>query len=93
MTKADIIETVNENVEDISKKKAGELVEAVFDLMKQTLVEGEDVKIPRFGNFTVREKKERTGRNPQTGKAMTISSRRVVSFKVSTILRDEVNEG
>ncbi len=93
MTKAELIEAVYENEEDISKKQAGELVEAMFDLMKRALVERKSLKISRFGNFMVREKKERPGRNPQTGETIEISARRVVSFKVSSVLKEEMNEG
>ncbi len=93
MTKVDLTEAVYENIEGISKKQAGELVEAVFDLMKQALVEGKSLKISRFGNFIVHEKKERPGRNPQTGETIEISARRVVGFKVSSILKEEMNEG
>ncbi|MCP4601857.1 MAG: integration host factor subunit alpha [Proteobacteria bacterium] len=92
MTKSDIIETVYENVENISKKQAGDLVETVFDLMKHTLLNGESLKISKFGNFIVREKNERIGRNPQSGETITISARRVVNFKASQVLREEINK-
>ncbi|MCP4603022.1 MAG: integration host factor subunit alpha [Proteobacteria bacterium] len=91
MTKAEIVEQVQDKIEGISKKKAGDLVEAVFDLMKQTLVKGESVKLSGFGNFAVSEKKERVGRNPQTGESLTISARHVINFQVSQVLRDEIN--
>ncbi|MCP4602376.1 MAG: integration host factor subunit alpha [Proteobacteria bacterium] len=93
MTKSDLIESVYENVEDLSKKQAGDLVEAVFDLMKQTLVKGESLKLSGFGNFIVHEKKDRVGRNPQTGERLTISARRVINFKVSQVLREDMNRG
>ncbi len=91
MTKADIIEQVHEQVKGLSKKQAGEYVEATFNLIKRTLIKGETVKLSGFGNFAVRQKNERVGRNPATGGLMTISKRRVVTFKVSPALRQRVN--
>ncbi len=92
MTKADIIERVHEQVKNLSKKQAAEYVEATFNLMKQTLVNGETVKLSGFGSFVIRQKKARVGRNPVTGGLMTIAQRRVVTFKVSPALRAQVNE-
>ena len=77
MTKAEIIDAVYEKVGGFSKKEAAEIVEAVFDTMKDVLAEGEKIKISGFGNFVVRAKKERIGRNPQTGAPIPISARRV----------------
>ena len=73
MTKADIIEAVYERVGGVSKKEAAEIVEAVFNCVKNTLARGEKIKISGFGNFIVRDKKARLGRNPQTGQEITIS--------------------
>ena len=83
MTKADIIEAVYEKVGGFSKKEAAEIVESVFNTIKETLEKGEKIKISGFGNFVVREKKARIGRNPQTGEEITISARRVLTFKPS----------
>ena len=91
MTKADIIEKVCEEVGGFSKKEAADVVEAVFELMKNTLAEGEKIKISGFGNFVVREKKARIGRNPQTGEEITISARRVLTFKPSQVLKNILN--
>ena len=74
MTKADIVEKVYEKI-GFSKKEASELVELIFGSLKDVLCSGEKVKISGFGNFLVREKKARTGRNPQTGAKITISER------------------
>ena len=90
MTKADIIEALHQKV-GYSKKEAADLVELVFDTIKETLSRGEKIKISGFGNFVVRDKKSRTGRNPQTGEAIEISARRVLTFKPSQVLREEVN--
>ena len=91
MTKAEIIDAVYEKVGGFSKKEAAEVVEAVFDTMKDVLAEGEKIKISGFGNFDVRQKKERTGRNPQTGEVIQISARRVLTFKASQVLKDALN--
>lgn len=91
MTKADIIEAVYEKVGGVSKKEAAELVETVFSTVKDTLERGEKIKISGFGNFIVREKKARVGRNPQTGEEITISARRVLTFKPSQVLKNALN--
>ena len=88
MTKADIIEAVYEKVGGFSKKEAAEIVESVFNQIKETLERGEKIKISGFGNFIVREKKARIGRNPQTGEEITISARRVLTFKPSQVLKN-----
>jgi integration host factor subunit alpha len=75
-----------------SKLEAADLVEQVFDSIKDSLEIGHDVKISGFGNFVLRDKRSRTGRNPQTGEAMEISSRRVMSFKVSQVLKEAINQ-
>ncbi len=91
MTKAEIIDAVYEKVGDFSKKDAAEIVEAVFDTMKEVLANGEKIKISGFGNFVVRAKKERVGRNPQTGDPIPISARRVLTFKPSQVLKMVLN--
>ena len=91
MTKAEIIDAVYEKVGGFSKKEAAEIVEAVFDTMKEVLADGEKIKISGFGNFVVRKKKERIGRNPQTGAPIPISARRVLTFKPSQVLKGVLN--
>ncbi len=90
MTKADIIERVYEKI-GFSKKEACELVEMVFGELKKNLCDGEKVKISGFGNFIIREKKSRVGRNPQTGDQITISARRVLTFRPSQVLKAMLN--
>jgi integration host factor subunit alpha len=90
MTKADIVEALYEKV-GFSKKEAADLVELVFDTIKSTLSTGQKIKISGFGNFVVREKRSRIGRNPQTGETIEISARRVLTFRPSQVLRAEVN--
>src|ERR1051325_8826635 len=90
MTKADIVEALYEKV-GFSKKEAADLVEMVFDTLKDTLAKGQKIKISGFGNFVVREKRSRVGRNPQTGETIEITARRVLTFRPSQVLRAEVN--
>ncbi|HYX93309.1 MAG TPA: integration host factor subunit alpha [Myxococcaceae bacterium] len=90
MTKADIIEGVYEKV-GFSKKESAEIVELVFDTVKETLERGDKIKISGFGNFQVRHKKARVGRNPQTGKEIEISARRVLTFRPSQVLKAALN--
>ncbi len=92
MTKADIVEALYDQV-GFSKKEAADLVELVFDTLKTTLAHGQKIKISGFGNFVVREKHSRVGRNPQTGESIEISARRVLTFRPSQVLRAEVNSG
>ena len=91
MTKAEIIDCVYEKVGGFSKKESAEVAEAVFDIMKDVLARGDKVKISGFGNFVVREKKRRIGRNPQTGEPIPISARRVLTFKPSQVLKNALN--
>jgi integration host factor subunit alpha len=90
MTKADIVEKVYEKI-GFSKKEASELVELVFNAIKSQLHEGEKIKISGFGNFIVRGKNERVGRNPQTGEQIKISARRVLTFRPSQVLKAMLN--
>src|SRR6266536_2356742 len=90
VTKADIIESVYEKV-GFSKKEAAEIVEMVFDTIKETLERGEKIKISGFGNFIVRDKKSRVGRNPQTGEEIEISARRVLTIRPSQVLKNALN--
>src|SRR5213080_2438994 len=92
MTKADIVERIYEKV-GFSKKEATEVVESIFELVKERLEEGEKVKISGFGNFVINAKRPRKGRNPQTGEEIVISGRRVLSFKASQVLKNAINDG
>ncbi len=92
MTKAELIENVYLQM-GFSKKESGDIVEMVFDLIKSNLEQGEKIKIAGFGNFEVKQKDSRRGRNPQTGEAIEITSRKVLSFKPSPVLKNAINEG
>ncbi|WP_026841736.1 integration host factor subunit alpha [Citrifermentans bremense] len=90
MTKAEIVERVAGKT-GVSKKDAIEMVELVFDVMKSTLESGENLKIHGLGNFTVKQKADRRGRNPQTGEEITIEARRILAFKPSMMLKNSIN--
>ena len=91
MTKAEIVEAIYEKI-GFSKKESAEIVELVFDTIKDTLEKGERIKISGFGNFLVRQKRPRIGRNPQTGQEIEISARKVLTFKPSQILKLALNK-
>jgi integration host factor subunit alpha len=91
MTKIDIIQDVYEKL-GFSKKDSARIVESVFDIIKDSLTKGEKIKISGFGNFVVKQKKSRRGRNPQTGDEIAISARRVLTFKSSQVLRKALND-
>lgn len=90
VTKADLVEKVYQKI-GFSKREASELVDMVFTSLKKVLTEGDNVKISGFGNFIVRQKKERVGRNPQTGQQIKISARRVLTFRPSQVLKAILN--
>lgn len=91
LTKARLVEQLNDSV-GITKKEAGELVDTVFDLMREALQSGDKIKVSGFGNWIVRDKAARKGRNPQTNEPIIIARRRVLSFKPSQVLRAALNE-
>jgi integration host factor subunit alpha len=78
---------------DISRQESWQIVERFFKIMKDTLSQGEDLLISGFGKFSVRQKKARRGRNPQTKESLTIASRKVLVFKASGVLRQRINKG
>ncbi|HSM00491.1 MAG TPA: integration host factor subunit alpha [Candidatus Limnocylindria bacterium] len=92
MTKADLVEIVYEKVGGLSKKESQDIVETIFDTMKDILKSGEKIKISGFGNFILRDKRPRKGRNPQTGDDIQITARRVLTFRPSQILKAHINE-
>ncbi len=90
LTKSDVVAKVHEL--GFTKKKSVDIVESLLEIIKGTLEKGEDVLISRFGKFSVREKKQRRGRNPATGSDLLLRERRVVTFKCSGKLREEINK-
>jgi len=91
MTKAGMVQRVQETT-GFTKKDSVELVELVFGILKDTLESGEKIKIAGFGNFEVKEKADRRGRNPQTGEEITIEARRILTFKASAVLKESLNK-
>jgi integration host factor subunit alpha len=91
MTKAEIVQAVYTRLGGFSKKESADLVDLVFETMKETLGRGEKIKISGFGNFVLRDKRRRQGRNPQTGDPIVIDERRVLNFKASQILKHALN--
>lgn len=92
LTKAALADMLYNNI-GLNKREAKDMVEALFDLITEQLVRGEDVKITGFGNFQVRSKSPRPGRNPRTGEPVPIAARRVVTFHASPKLKDQVQAG
>ena len=90
MTKAELIDAIYEKV-GLSKKESSHIVELIFELMRSALEHGEKVKISGFGNFNIRAKNIRRGRNPQTGDEIKISARSVLTFKSSPVLKKALN--
>jgi len=90
LTKVDIIDVIYEKI-GIPKKECIRIVESIFEIIKDDLEKGNDVMISGFGKWTVKAKKKRKGRNPQTGKELMIDARRVVTFKPSHVLKGTVN--
>ncbi len=91
LTKAHLAELLYENI-GLNKREAKDMVDAFFELMVQQLIAGTDVKITGFGNFQIRTKKPRPGRNPRTGEAIAIAARRVVTFHASNKLKDQIQD-
>ena len=91
LTKAKLADLLHNRV-GVTKKEAGDLVDEVFGLMRDTLIDGEKVKISGFGNFVVRDKAARRGRTPQTSEEIIIARRRVLNFRPSQVLRSALNE-
>jgi len=89
LTKADIADRLFNEV-GLNKREAKEFVESYFEIIREALEDGENVKLSGFGNFQLREKNQRPGRNPKTGEEIPISARRVVTFRPGQKLRARV---
>jgi integration host factor subunit alpha len=90
LTKAHIAHAVSQKTE-LAKTQSLRAVETLFEIIKQTLESGESVLISGFGKWSVRAKRERRGRNPQTGEDMMLAPRKVVKFKCPSVLKDKLN--
>ncbi len=91
LTRADLSEAVHRQV-GLSRTESADLVKTVLDLVTETLVKGEHVKLSSFGTFSVRYKSGRIGRNPKTGEEVPITPRRVLVFKPSQVMKARVND-
>jgi integration host factor subunit alpha len=92
MTKADLAEKVHEKL-SCTKDVAFDLVELTLETLKEAIAKEGHVKITGFGNFTVKRKAARRGRNPQTGEEITITPRKILTFKASPVLKNRINQG
>ena len=91
VTRKELAVAVNEQL-GVSQRNSSDIVDMVFAVLKDSLVEGESVKLVQFGTLTVRDKSPRRGRNPRTGESMTITKRQMISFRPSKQLRDRLNK-
>lgn len=91
ITRADLIEALHKRC-DVSRAVGGRFLESTLSAVEEALVAGATVKLARFGNFVVREKTERVGRNPKTGETAKITPRRVVTFRPSQLMRKRVEK-
>jgi len=89
LTKAQLADLLFEQI-GLNKRESKDMIDAFFDLISQSLVEGQDVKISSFGNFQIRTKAPRPGRNPRTGEAIPIETRRAVTFHASHKLKEQI---
>ena len=89
LTKAHLADLLFEQI-GLNKRESKDMIEAFFDLMANSLVDGDDVKISGFGNFHIRTKASRPGRNPRTGEPVAIDARRVVTLHASPKLKEQV---
>jgi integration host factor subunit alpha len=90
LTKIEVVNMLNEQI-GFPKIECIRIVESFFDIIKSELDKGNPVMISGFGKWTVKAKRERKGRNPQTGENVTIEARKVVTFRPSAVLRDDLN--
>jgi integration host factor subunit alpha len=91
MTKADLIDAIYERMGEFSKKESAEIVEICFHTIKESLSRGDKVKISGFGNFVVKSKNKRKGRNLRTGEEIPIAARKVLKFQSSFVLKKRLN--
>ena len=92
MTKADLVDKIHANT-GLTKDEAFAYLETILETIKKTLETAETVKVTGFGSFVVRQKADRRGRNPLTGEPITITARKVLTFKPSPVLKNRINQG
>jgi len=91
VTRATLYENIKDAVPSLTEKDSAKIVDNLIHIMKESLIEGDEIKVSGFGKFVVRDKQARKGRNPQTGEDIIISARRVVTWKPSSTFRFELN--
>ncbi len=91
-TKSDLADAIHTKLGGFSKRESAELVDTMFDMLRETVATGDQVKLSGFGNFSVRFKRQRMGRNPLTGEETEITARHVVTFKASPVLKAHIND-
>jgi len=91
VTRKELALAVNEKL-GVSQRNASEMVDTIFSTMKDTLINGQSLKLVQFGTLSVRDKAPRRGRNPRTGESMIITKRKMVSFRPSKRLRERLNK-
>ncbi|MBO9680882.1 MAG: integration host factor subunit alpha [Acidovorax sp.] len=91
LTKAQLADLLFDQI-GLNKRESKDMIDAFFDLISQSLVDGKDVKLSGFGNFQIRIKAPRPGRNPRTGEAIPIQARRVVTFHASSKLKEQIQD-
>ena len=92
LTKAQLADLLFDQI-GLNKRESKDMVDAFFDLISERLAQGQDVKLSGFGNFQIRTKAARPGRNPRTGEAIPIEARRVVTFHASSKLKEQIQGG
>ncbi|MGP1275593.1 MAG: integration host factor subunit alpha [Caulobacterales bacterium] len=90
LTRADLADAIHRDI-GVSRQESAQLVEAVLDMISDTLIKGETVKLSSFGSFQLRDKNGRVGRNPKTGEEVPIDPRRVLVFKPSQVLKERID--
>ncbi len=91
MTKKDLSDTIHKRI-GLSKRESAEIIDYFFELIKEGLIQRNNVKLPRFGSFRVQRRKARKGRNPSTGETIEIAERDAIIFKPSRFLRDAIDK-
>lgn len=90
-TRAELAGVMADAVDGLTHRGATTMIDNIITVMRETLSNGEQIKVSGFGNFVLQNKEARPGRNPRTGEPITISARRVLKFKPSNILREQLN--
>lgn len=92
LTKTDIAQQIHATHPSLTKGQSHEVVERFLSIAKATMAKGEELLLSGFGKFNIKDKNPRRGRNPQTGEAMELAARRVITFKQSGTLRERINK-